>query len=68
MTYLVVDMVSLASVVLVDQVQGVPSEVDSFLVDLGFTISRESFIGKLSNINIYSLVETFFLHPLSKKT
>ena len=63
----IVDVISLSGVVLVDHVEGVPSEVDLLGKRLSFTVSSELFIGELSDIDIDRLVETFFLHPLTNK-
>lgn len=40
----IVNVISLASVVLVDHVKGIPSEVDLLSERLGFTVSSELFI------------------------
>ena len=58
-------LVGLTRIVLVDQIEGVPAEVNTFAVRFNFPKGGECLISKFVHVNIYSVVHTLFLHVVS---
>ena len=56
-------MVGLSGVVLVDQVEGVPSEEDRFIEGLRLAVGSEGLVSHGSNIEVNCWLEAFLLHP-----
>jgi hypothetical protein len=57
--------VSGAGKVLVDQVEGVPSEEDRLIESLGLSVGGEGLVGKRSDIELSDGFEAFLLHPVA---
>lgn len=64
-TYILKDIVSLAHIALVDQVERVPLEVDVFIVSLGLSIGMELLILHQINVEVNSWLEALPLHPVT---
>ena len=56
-------MIGAAGVVLVDQVEGVPSEKDCFIESFGLAVGSKSLVVQWTDIELDSGLETFLLHP-----
>lgn len=52
-----------ARVVLVDEVEEVPTEIDRLLVTLCLPVAVESFVQEQVYVNVDQTLEAFFLHP-----
>jgi hypothetical protein len=67
-TYILKDIVSLAHIALVDQVQWVPLEVDIFILSFGLSIGMELLVLHQINVEVNSRLEALLLHPVAAIT
>ena len=60
--YQVVNLISIACEVLVDQVEGIPAEEYSLIKSLSLSICCKSLVHKVANVKLNSGCESLFLH------
>lgn len=61
--YQVIDLICVTSEVLVHQVERIPSEEYGLVKGLCLPVGRECLVHKVSNVELHSRGEAFFLHP-----
>ena len=64
-TYVLVGVISLSLVALVDEVHGVPAEVNVLVCCLGLAISMELFVAEHVHVDLNCWLEALLLHPLA---
>lgn len=61
-------MIGVAGEVLVHEIEGVPLEIDGFVIRLGLAVGCESLVHEVADVKVNCRLESFLLHPLAAVT
>ena len=63
--YQFIYLISIASVVFVNQIEWVPAEKNCLIEDFGLSVGSEGLVHKVADVELYRRSESLFFHPLA---